>query len=135
MTNMQRVVLTLMHYRYTRETLAEDLTFRRADPLAGGRGLEATQFGRNNFLGRYAILHEWSGQAKCEPIRGRWGERKHEAKPQVATNTLLTGIELDLGLAVHFSAIRSMNPTSGTGLPSGPGINRPGVPIPSAIYK
>jgi hypothetical protein len=77
-----RFVLTRLHYRYGRDGLDEDLVFREAPPIVGGREVmrgdalehgarEATQ---NNFQGRYAIRHPWEGPIECEnPIRGRWG--------------------------------------------------------------
>jgi hypothetical protein len=76
-------VLTRLHYRYGKDELGEDLIFRAAPPIAGGRGtpdqwgrlLSGTQpSGRNQFQGRYAILHEWEGEITCDnPQRGRWG--------------------------------------------------------------
>lgn len=76
-------VLTRLHYRYGKDDLGEDLVFRAAAPIIGGRGTpdrdgkmpEQTQPGPiNNFQGRYVILHRWEGKIACEePIRGRWG--------------------------------------------------------------
>jgi len=77
-------VLTRMHYRYGREGLNNDLVFRAAQPIIGGRGMP-DQEGRlqeqqpqpspiNNFQGRYVILHPWEGEVDCpQPVRGRWG--------------------------------------------------------------
>jgi len=77
-------VLTRLHYRYGPEGLGEDLVFRAAPPIVGGRGMpdqkgqmreeSAQPGGRNNFQGRYIILHWWEKELACsEPIRGRWG--------------------------------------------------------------
>ncbi len=77
-------VLTRLHARYTQETMTEDLVFRAAAPLVGGRGTpdrygELTQKGAspgnvNNFQGRYAILHPWKGPVSCQsPSFGSWG--------------------------------------------------------------
>ncbi len=74
-------VLTRLHYRYDSHALGEDLVFREADPIAGGRehmdataGIGAVPARSNNFQGRYAIRHEWEGPIECEnPVRGRWG--------------------------------------------------------------
>ncbi len=78
-------VLTRLHYRYTPDTLGEDLVFRPAPPVYGGRGMPdaaghfteegaSLEGGMNNFQGRYAILHFWEGPIACEsPARGRWG--------------------------------------------------------------
>jgi MYXO-CTERM domain-containing protein len=76
-------VLTRLHARYGKD-IKDDLTFRKADPVTGGREVEmgghleetATAAGYNNFQARYAIRHEWTGSIKCEnPLRGRWGGR------------------------------------------------------------
>ncbi len=76
-------VLTRLHTRYDQETLNEDLVFRAASPIVGGREFVqsdgALEHGsrpasQNNFQGRYAIRHEWEGPIECEnPVRGRWG--------------------------------------------------------------
>lgn len=77
-------VLTRLHYRYTSQTLGQDLVFRKAAPVMGGRGVPDS-FGQlaeqvafegagNQFQGRYVILHRWQGEIACEnPRRGVWG--------------------------------------------------------------
>ena len=76
------LVLTRLHARYGAETLGEDLVFRAAQPIWGGRetgGPEANERGAllgsyNNFQARYIIRHPWEGPIKCRsPIRGVWG--------------------------------------------------------------
>ena len=77
-------VLTRLHYRYGPDGLNEDLVFRAAPPIVGGRGMpnaegvlteEGSQRGSmNNFQGRYVMLNPWQGKVECEnPQRGRWG--------------------------------------------------------------
>lgn len=71
-------VLTRMHYRYGRDGLGEDLVFRAADPINGGReatlGWGTPSGAFNTFQGRYVIRHAWTGDVSCdEPQRGRWG--------------------------------------------------------------
>ncbi len=75
-------VLTRLHARYTADQLAEDLVFKAAAPISGGRewgangALEkgAVPSSSNNFQGRYAIRHPWTGPIACaEPRRGVWG--------------------------------------------------------------
>jgi hypothetical protein len=77
-------VVTRLHARYSKEALGEDLVFRAAPPIAGGReqrsgpngALEhgAASSGVNNFQGRYAIRHPWKGPIACkDPRRGIWG--------------------------------------------------------------
>jgi hypothetical protein len=78
-------VLTRVHARYTKDNLGEDLVFKAAPAIYGGRGTpnQKADFdekgssaggGVNNFQGRYAILHRWEGKITCQaPVRGRWG--------------------------------------------------------------
>jgi hypothetical protein len=75
--------LTRLHARYTKDALGDDLVFKQAHAITGGREwrgeggkLEhgAKQGGINNFQGRYAIRHPWKGEIACkEPRRGIWG--------------------------------------------------------------
>jgi hypothetical protein len=76
-------VLTRLHARYTKEALGDDLVFRAAPPIVGGREVRA--FGStleqtpapssfNNFQARYAIRHPWTGAIACaHPVRDVWG--------------------------------------------------------------
>jgi len=77
-------VLTRLHARYGKDGAPNDLVFRAASPIVGGRELRggadgqlehgAQPSGMNNFQGRYAIRHAWTGPVACEkPVRGRWG--------------------------------------------------------------
>ncbi|HEU5056090.1 MAG TPA: DUF2330 domain-containing protein [Kofleriaceae bacterium] len=87
-------VLTRLHARYAKDGINEDLVFKAAEPIQGGREwrgdggkLEegAQKASMNNFQGRYAIRHEWTGEIKCEnPVRGRWGGPPPD-KQQVAS--------------------------------------------------
>ncbi len=75
-------VLTRLHARYGKD-IKDDLVFKAAPPIVGGREFlqangkleERSQpAGQNNFQGRYAIRHEWTGPIACDkPQRGRWG--------------------------------------------------------------
>ena len=77
--------LTRLHARYGAKDMKEDLVFKEASPIVGGREhvvdaksgrLEerSTPSDYNNFQGRYIIRHEWTGAIACEnPVRGRWG--------------------------------------------------------------
>ncbi|HRI68532.1 MAG TPA: DUF2330 domain-containing protein, partial [Polyangium sp.] len=80
------MVLTRLHARYGKNSLGEDLVFREAPPIVGGREhnqdngkLETgskimTEGGVSNFQGRYAIRHPWKGSINCRnPQRGVWG--------------------------------------------------------------
>ncbi|HEU4410692.1 MAG TPA: DUF2330 domain-containing protein [Polyangiaceae bacterium] len=77
-------VLTRLHARYGKQALGEDLVFRAAAPISGGREVRSGPEGAleqgskpdgvNNFQARYAIRHPWTGPVECkEPRRGRWG--------------------------------------------------------------
>ena len=92
-------VVTRLHARYSKDALGEDLVFRAAAPIVGGREfmgangkLEhgAVSSGTNNFQGRYAIRHAWAGPIACKnPVRGVWGGPPggSEPRPMPATNT------------------------------------------------
>ena len=80
---MYDFVLTRLHARYGKDSLGEDLIFKTAKPIAGGREIRGSD-GRletgsqpdsmNNFQGRYAIRHPWKGEVNCRsPKRGVWG--------------------------------------------------------------
>jgi hypothetical protein len=76
-------VLTRLHARYGKSDMKDDLRFREAKQITGGRevwnqqGLEyAAQPSTtgNYFQARYAIRHWWTGPMKCNnPRRGVWG--------------------------------------------------------------
>jgi hypothetical protein len=87
-------VLTRLHTRYSKETLSEDLIFREAKPVMGGRanwngtngdeGATTTASGNNmlgapnivinNFQGRYIIRHYWDKPVACkDPHYDQWG--------------------------------------------------------------
>ncbi|HUH03206.1 MAG TPA: DUF2330 domain-containing protein, partial [Kofleriaceae bacterium] len=92
-------VLTRLHARYSKDGLKDDLVFKAAPPVVGGREMHDDQgtleararpAGVNNFQGRYAIRHEWTGPIEClNPIRGRWGgpPSGQRAQMQAATDT------------------------------------------------
>jgi hypothetical protein len=79
---MGTFVLTRLHARYGKSDMTDDLRFREARPVTGGReqwtaqGLEsgAQPSPQNYFQARYAIRHEWTGPISCpNPVRGVWG--------------------------------------------------------------
>jgi len=76
--------LTRMHARYSASDMKDDLRFREAKPVVGGRehwsrsGLEYAAAPapdtENYFQARYAIRHWWTGAISCKnPQRGVWG--------------------------------------------------------------
>jgi hypothetical protein len=77
-----RFVLTRLHARYGRTDMKDDLRFREARPVTGGReqwsktGIEygAVPSPQNYFQARYAIRHAWTGPIRCQnPVRNVWG--------------------------------------------------------------
>lgn len=76
-------VVTRLHARYTPDTLGEDLVFREAPAVLGGReypdetgdlSQEPSSSEINNFQARYVIRHPWEGAALCfNPTWGVWG--------------------------------------------------------------
>ncbi len=97
--NFASWVLTRMHTRYDKQTLSEDLLFREAGPVVGGRSTwdgtamelpgEVKPDSSNNFQGRYIIRHYWSGPVKCsDPIWGVWGGPPNGEKQTQAASDL-----------------------------------------------
>jgi len=75
-------VLTRLHARYGKGDMKDDLRFKEAKAITGGRetwskqGLEygAQPSSENYFQARYAIRHWWTGAINCpNPNRGVWG--------------------------------------------------------------
>ena len=75
-------VLTRLHARYGKGDMKDDLRFRVAKAVTGGReqwsknGLEygATPSDQNYFQARFAIRHYWTGPIACKtPQRNVWG--------------------------------------------------------------
>jgi MYXO-CTERM domain-containing protein len=94
-------VLTRLHARYTKENLGEDLVFKAAPPIVGGREFRvkngelekrSSPGSVNNFQGRYIIRNPFKGKITCKkPVRGRWGGPSGEldsspAAPKAAQN-------------------------------------------------
>jgi hypothetical protein len=97
------VVLARLHARYDASTLTEDLVFKTAPAIVGGRefvkdasgaiekGAQPSSY--NQFQARYAIRHPWTGPITCaNPRRGVWGgpppeiAEKTTSGPVAATN-------------------------------------------------
>ena len=119
------LTLTRLHARYGKEGAPDDLVFRAADGIVGGReettgnnGAQASP--QNNFQGRYIIRHHWDKPLTCsDPIYGRWGgpwDNQQVASPQAATNVAFAPrgkIALDQVVAQEV-----------------PGLDVHGVPVP-----
>jgi MYXO-CTERM domain-containing protein len=106
-------VLTRMHARYARDSLGEDLVFREAKPIVGGRespaasgkGVEqgaSASDGVNNFQARYIIRHPWTGKVACQTPRwGRWGGPPGGVKPGPAVARDLAFTDRSASLATY----------------------------------
>ena len=82
--NSSSWVLTRLHTRYAKDTLSEDLLFREAKPVVGGRATyegssleapgEVKPDSSNNFQARYIIRHYWEKPIACKnPVYSQWG--------------------------------------------------------------
>jgi len=110
------MVLTRLHARYQKDAVGEDLVFRAAAPIVGGREFPridgdklevgATPSSVNNFQGRYIIRHPWTGAMTCDkPIRGRWGGPPGSAadgKPAAKPATELAFVPRDKARLAQF---------------------------------
>ncbi|MDB4954690.1 MAG: hypothetical protein JWO36_2259 [Myxococcales bacterium] len=75
-------VMTRLHARYGKRDMKDDLRFKEAKAVTGGReeyskaGIEygAKPSEENYFQGRYIVRHWWTGPMTCaNPQRGVWG--------------------------------------------------------------
>lgn len=138
---MSGMVLTRLHARYDKSALGEDLVFKAATAITGGREVNnsqgqleqgATPSSYNNFQGRYAIRHPWNGAIPCSnPIRGVWGgpppslQIAGDPSPKAATNLAFAerGASLETFLAQNVPELS----VQGAGVqPSGWSVNKPG---------
>ncbi|MBE2249674.1 MAG: DUF2330 domain-containing protein, partial [Myxococcus sp.] len=111
--NWRGFVVTRLHARYDKKSLGDDLVFRAAPPIAGGREfltngatLEqgAVPFGNNQFQGRFAIRYPWAQEISCaNPVRGRWGANPAggRARPEALPSTANVPRNKDLGTFVE----------------------------------
>ncbi|MEM9188660.1 MAG: DUF2330 domain-containing protein [Myxococcota bacterium] len=101
-------VLTRLHYRYGEAALGDDLVFRAAPAIGGGRGSDADgavpeRSSFNNFQARYLIRHRWTGPVACaNPIYGQWGGPPGNHFPLVSPAPRATeGAPIDLDQALE----------------------------------
>ena len=136
-------VITRLHARYSKDALGQDLVFREAPPIQGGREdydvpeqkHGAQPSGTNNFQGRYAIRHPWTGPMRCEhPKRGVWGAPPSgvagDTSPKPALKVAFAPRGQDLGLYLR-EAVPELHigppatPAAVSGYPGHPGAGRP----------
>jgi hypothetical protein len=112
------MVLTRLHARYDGSTLTDDLIFRAAEAVVGGREIAIDEKGalekgaqpssQNNFQARYIIRHPWKGPILCkDPQRGIWGGPPPgvtgDTQPKPATDLAQTA-RGNIKLATHLKA-------------------------------
>nr|HEX4318505.1 DUF2330 domain-containing protein [Kofleriaceae bacterium] len=91
-------VLTRLHARYGKADMTDDLVFREAKAVTGGREIrtkEGLEYGavpseQNFFQARYAVRHLWTGPIQCQnPQRGVWGGPPDgNYQPTIAANKI-----------------------------------------------
>jgi hypothetical protein len=128
-------VLTRLHARYGKDATVNDLVFKEAKPIIGGREVEgpsgkleegAQPSDTNNFQARYIIRHQWQGAIACEnPRRGIWGgpwpgQEVADSQPIAATGTAFAPRgQIDLPQVVA-QPIPEIGVTPGVALPRSP---------------
>ena len=110
------MVVTRLHTRYDPTTLGDDLVFRAAAAVVGGREHVIGEKGElekgaqlsptNNFQARYIIRHKWAGAIKCQnPVRNVWGGPPGSyGVPPPATATGLAFVPRNIKLATMLKA-------------------------------
>jgi hypothetical protein len=128
-------VLTRLHTRYDKKTLQDDLVFRSAKPMVGGRangdgtnreeGAQGAPDGQNQFQGRYIIRHYWEGAVTCQnPSYGIWTGPPSGNSGATTARDLANAPRGQLGLR---NVVRSPVPSlqlPGVARPSRPGERR-----------
>ncbi len=148
-----KMVVTRLHARYTKDSLGEDLVFRAAEPITGGREVRpqghegkleegATRASINNFQARYAVRHPWTGPISCKnPRRGIWGGRPGggAAAPKSAKNLAFTPRgKVDLAAMVRSNvpelSVKAPDVAPPTGTTTAPSSSRCGCEVVGDPY-
>ena len=136
--------LTRLHARYAKGSLGEDLIFKTAGAIVGGRqvardgalekGASTSDLGFNQFQGRYIMRNYWTGPVSCSnPDWDRWGPAGSGASvavgPTSGGSTEASSDELEFMVREDVAALGldMMNPPPEPGeLASGCGCAAPG---------
>jgi hypothetical protein len=116
--------ITRLHARYGKDTLGDDLYFRPASGLTGGRegqGTQAQPSSENDFQARYIIRHKWAGAVSCEhPQYGVWGGPPDGRDPGTtpAVGLAFAARDVDVAALVNGTLPDSLALSKGT--PAGP---------------
>jgi hypothetical protein len=132
-------VLTRLHARYGKADMKDDLRFREAKPVTGGReeysksGIEygAVPSEQNFFQARYAVRHWWTGPMACaHPQRGMWGGPPDGGAEQVIAASKLAfaprgrlALAQVIGRDLWEIGLKKERPAAGSG--SGSGFAKP----------
>jgi hypothetical protein len=120
--------LTRLHARYDAQALGADLVFKEAPAIVGGRefvtdgktlekGSQPSEY--NNFQGRYAVRHPWTGPIACKnPRRGVWGGKGELPTPARDLAFAPRG-KIDLASILHTSVSELGIDAKGTSNPMG----------------
>jgi hypothetical protein len=120
-------VVTRLHARYGKDTLGDDLHFRPARPITGGRegsGTTAQQGEVNDFQARYIIRHRWTRPVTCaSPHFGEWGgppegNDAHGSSVAAAVNLAFAPRDVDVGSLISGAVPDGL--TLSRGSPVGP---------------
>jgi hypothetical protein len=136
------LVLTRLHARYTKSSLGDDLVFKAAGPIQGGREVRASSPGGalehgatpgriNNFQGRYAVRHPWTGPVACDnPRYGNWGGPPNGGRsPTQAAQNLAFARRGEVKLANYIrSDVPELDLRASADGPPRRGAARPGSP-------
>jgi len=99
---LNQMTVTRLHARYGKNAMTQDLMFKTAEPVFGGRGSagtnhQPTEVGvwDNQFQGRYIIHNQFDGEMACDhKVRGRWGGQPpagQQSGPSIAAGPNTTG--------------------------------------------
>ncbi len=116
--------ITRLHARYGKDTLGDDLVFRPAGAITGGReqqGTQAQPSSENDFQARYVIRHKWAGAVTCaSPQFGIWGGPPDGRDPGTtpAMNLAFAARDVDVAALVKSPLPPGLELSKGT--PAGP---------------
>jgi hypothetical protein len=135
------LILTRLHARYSADSAGEDLVFREAPPLGGGRGVpdpsgmlprDDTSAGVSQFQARYVMLNPWTDPIACaSPRRGIWGgpPAGREAPPPLPATDLAHAKRGGLDLSAMIADVVAAAPPPATGAATPPPATPP-APVP-----
>ena len=115
--------VTRLHARYGKDTLGDNLYFRPAGAITGGResqGTQAQPSSQNDFQARYVIRHKWTGPVTCASPRFGTGAGHPTRDPGTtpAMNLAFAARDVDVAALVKSPLPPGLELSKGT--PAGP---------------